>query len=275
MKGISVVVVTHNRPEDVKETVTSLLNQSFEPAEIILVDDTSDPPVNLNIDSEKLKIVRFDNEVGLSNARNCGISLARGEYVAFIDDDAIASKHWLEKIWEYTNKGFDILGGPIKPLYEAPPPDWWDDEILGSYAGIGNTYTKQIWGTNMVFRQEIFRKIGKFRPDLGRNKGKLLSHEERDLIEQATKRGHKISFVPGAQVFHKVKWRRMTLSYILQWAYYDGKSLRALYGYQPSKIFIPLLKAILSMIYPSTILQKKAIKIQKLSYIIRLFSQLI
>jgi GT2 family glycosyltransferase len=272
-KGISVVVVTYNRPEDAKETVISLLNQTFEPVEIILIDDASHPPLDLNIDNEKLKIVRFDSEIGLSNARNHGISLAKGEYIAFIDDDALASRDWLEKIGEFINQGFDILGGPVRPLYKAKPPDWWDEKILGSYAGIGET--KEIWGTNMVFRKEIFRKIGKFRSDLGRQKGKLLSHEERALIERATKRGYKISFVPEAKVFHKVGHHRMTLAYILRWEYHSGKSLRTLYGYQPLKTVISLQKAILSIIYPGTILQKKSIKIQKLCFIIRFFSQLV
>ncbi|MEM2338353.1 MAG: hypothetical protein QXP06_07160 [Candidatus Bathyarchaeia archaeon] len=58
--------------------------------------------------------------------------------MAFIDDDAIADKHWLEEIMKGINMGYDILGGLIKPIYEVPPPKWWDEKDFGCYVGVGN-----------------------------------------------------------------------------------------------------------------------------------------
>lgn len=71
-KGISVVIVTYNRPKDVMETINSLLNQSYEPLEIIVIDDGSDPPLNLKSTIKNLVLIRFDEEIGVSRARNYG-----------------------------------------------------------------------------------------------------------------------------------------------------------------------------------------------------------
>lgn len=232
---ISVVVVTYNRPKDVKETVKSLLSQSREPLEIILIDDASRPPLKLNLHSQNLKFKRFNKEVGLSNARNYGISIAKGEYIAFIDDDAIPEKCWIEEIQKGFDKGADILGGPVEPLYLAEPPNWWNEKLFGGYVAIGNKYTKQIWGTNMAIRKCIFKKVGDFKTTLGRQKGKLLSGEETEFLIRAQKAGCKVFYTPAAKVFHKVPPSRMTLKYIVRLVYYKGKGARVIKGYRPLK----------------------------------------
>lgn len=70
---VSVAIVNHNRPKDVKETIESLLSESVKPFEIIIIDDGFDPPLNLTVDFGNFKLVRFEEEVGLSSARNYGI----------------------------------------------------------------------------------------------------------------------------------------------------------------------------------------------------------
>lgn len=86
---ISVVIVTYNRPAEVKEAVRSLINQSVKPFEILVIDDGSDPCLTMNVDFPNFKLIRFDKERGLSNSRNFGINESKGDYVAFLDDDTI------------------------------------------------------------------------------------------------------------------------------------------------------------------------------------------
>ena len=179
---ISVVIVNYNRPHEVKGTVQSLLNQSIKPFEIIIIDDASKSPLSLKVDASKIKLVRFDKEVGLSTARNYGINIAKGEYVAFIDDDAIANVHWIEEIQKGINAGGEILGGPLTPFFKAKPPKWWNENDLGYFVGVGNSKSQQIWGANMVFSKVAFKKIGVFNPNIGRQKGKLLGFEDTKLI---------------------------------------------------------------------------------------------
>lgn len=271
-KGISVVIVTYNRPKDVKETVDSLINQSIKPLEIIVIDDGSNPPLNVKFDVKNLKLIRLDKEVGLSDARNYGTNIAKGEYVAFIDDDAIADKYWLEEIQKGIRIGADILGGPLKPIYEVQPPNWWNEKVLGSVVSVGNI--GEIWGANMIIKKEVFNRMGFFKSEIGKQKGKLLSCEETDLINRAKRRGYQILFIPKAIVFHKVKSERMTLKYILNSKYFLGKTMKILYGYKPLKTSSLILKGILEMAYPSIILSEKAVKIRKIASIVALFGEL-
>ena len=94
--------------------------------------------------------------------------LAKGEYVALIDDDAVADEHWLEELQKGIKMGGAVIGGPIKPLYEAIPPEWWNENDFGHYASIGNApnkykdFTTGIWSTNMVLRREILKKVEYF-----------------------------------------------------------------------------------------------------------------
>jgi GT2 family glycosyltransferase len=273
-KGISVVVVTYNRPKDVMDTVHSLVNQSFRPLEIVVIDDGSNPPLSVKFDIKNLKLTRFDEEVGACNARNYGIKVAKGDYVAFIDDDAIADKYWLEEIQKGIEVGADILGGLLNPIYETSPPKWWNEKDFGYYTGIGN-WGGWIWGANMVVRKEVFRKAGLFRSELGPQKGKHLGGEELDLINRAKSMGYRVLFMPKAIVYHKVKPHRMTLRHILRWEYYYGKSLKIINGYNPLKTTILLFLGLLSMANPKVILSEPSVRIKKIAWVIELFGQFI
>jgi glucosyl-dolichyl phosphate glucuronosyltransferase len=220
---ISVIIVNYNRPIEVKGAVQSLLSQSMEPFEIIIIDDASKSPLRMEVTDSKIKLIRFDRELGLSAARNYGISIAKGEYVAFIDDDAVASKQWIEEIQNGIMLGGEILGGPLRPLFKAEPPNWWSEKDLGYFVGVGNSEKREIWGANMVFKKEVFQKIGVFNPNIGRQKGKLLAFEDSNLISRG-KKSFRLLFLPKAKVFHLVRSQRLTLRYIIRWSYNHGKS---------------------------------------------------
>jgi glucosyl-dolichyl phosphate glucuronosyltransferase len=237
---ISVVIVNYNRPHEVKDAVQSLLNQSIEPFEIIIIDDASKSPLMMKVDNSKMKLIRFDKEVGLSAARNFGIRIAEGEYVAFIDDDAVATTNWIEEVQNGIKAGGEILGGPLKPIFRSKPPKWWNEKDLGYFVGVGNSEVKQIWGANMVFKKEVFRKIGVFNPNIGRQKGKLLAFEDANLISRG-KKFFRVMFLPNAEVFHLVGSQRLTLRYIIRWSFNHGKSLRIELG--SNKLLIVRLRA--------------------------------
>ena len=84
-KTISVVIPTYNRPKELRGVVDSLLKQTIKPHEIIIVDNNSNPPVNLKVDFPGFKVLRNDIEMGSSIGRNQGVKMATGEYMAFLD----------------------------------------------------------------------------------------------------------------------------------------------------------------------------------------------
>jgi glycosyltransferase involved in cell wall biosynthesis len=260
---ISVVIVTYNRPLLVRETVRNLLNQSIKPFEILVIDDGSNPPLTINVDFQNFKLIRFDKEQGLSNSRNFGIKTAKGEYIAFLDDDTRPSQHWLEAIQKGISTGGDVLGGPLRPLFMVEPPSWWKERDFGYMAGVGNIYGQRIWGANMIFKKDVFYRIGFFDSRLGRQKGKLLSCEEDKLIKKARLCCHYL-FVPEAEVLHVVQSKRLTLNYLIKWNYYEGKSNKILNGRRTIRTVYDILVTAKNMLNPFLMLNK-SLRIKQLT----------
>jgi glycosyltransferase involved in cell wall biosynthesis len=90
MPVVSVVIPTYNRPQFVRGAVRSVLAQTFLDFELIVIDNGSvDDTSNVirSFDDPRVRCVRIEINNGVSPARNRGIELARGEFIAFLDDD--------------------------------------------------------------------------------------------------------------------------------------------------------------------------------------------
>ena len=124
---ISVVIPTHNRARYLSLTIQSLLDQGLPRSdfEIIVVDNRSTDSTKQVIDGfgggDLVRYV-FEPALGASRARNTGWGHARGRYVAFLDDDVIASPAWLENIlgaFETLQPTPGCVGGRVDPIWEA------------------------------------------------------------------------------------------------------------------------------------------------------------
>ena len=97
----SLIVPAYNRPDEVKELLESLSNQSFKNFELVLVEDGSSIPCEeiASEYSDKVKIRYFFKEnAGPSHARNFGMEQALGEYFLFCDSDCILPETYFEKV---------------------------------------------------------------------------------------------------------------------------------------------------------------------------------
>lgn len=96
--GVSVIIPTHNRPALLQEALSSVLNQTIPPAEIIIIDDASDPPVSLpaSLHGVPLRLLRHEDARGGATAKNTGAQEAQGELIAFLDDDDLWAPTYLE-----------------------------------------------------------------------------------------------------------------------------------------------------------------------------------
>lgn len=99
---ISVVIATHNRQDLLPQAVDSILHQTYSNFEIIIVDDCSTDGTSRVIDGlvqidGRINAFRSEKNIGPGAARNMGISHARGEYIAIMDDDDISLPQRLEK----------------------------------------------------------------------------------------------------------------------------------------------------------------------------------
>jgi glycosyltransferase involved in cell wall biosynthesis len=87
---VSVIVPTYRRPELLKRAAASVLAQTFEDFEVIVVDDASDDATGRvveTLDDARVRYLRHDENRGLAAARNTGFRASRGAYIAFLDDD--------------------------------------------------------------------------------------------------------------------------------------------------------------------------------------------
>ncbi|HLV01085.1 MAG TPA: glycosyltransferase family 2 protein [Acidobacteriota bacterium] len=98
---VSVVVVNHNRAGLLKECLKSLLNQSVPPLEVIVVDNGSrDESCDLvrSFSNSRIRLVSLSENRGFAEACNIGIRTSQGEFVALLNNDAVADKDWLEQL---------------------------------------------------------------------------------------------------------------------------------------------------------------------------------
>lgn len=106
MTNISVIVTTYNRPKFLKETLDSILNQTYEDFELIVVDNNSNYDFFKLIDSfndARIKAYQNDNNGVIAVNRNFGIKKASGQYITFCDDDDLWLKNKLEEQLKFSN----------------------------------------------------------------------------------------------------------------------------------------------------------------------------
>mgnify|MGYP000316806821 CR=1 FL=1 len=120
--SLSVVIVTYNRCEKLKECLSSLLKQSLTEFEIIIVDDGSTDNTQETVLSFKDKRFCYHRKrhSGCGESRNIGLNLARGRIIAFTDDDCIPETEWAKKIIEshIRNPDATCIGGAVINPYD-------------------------------------------------------------------------------------------------------------------------------------------------------------
>lgn len=147
--SISVVIPTFNRASIINNTIDKILNQTQKPDEIIVVNDgsTDDTLSILKMYSENLNVITINNSGDLV-ARNTGLRAARGDLVAFCDDDDLWQDDFISsmsRFWEDYTKPMcafsdfkEIVNGrwADRSKFETAPPDYWSglEIVEGNYA---------------------------------------------------------------------------------------------------------------------------------------------
>lgn len=134
---LSVVICTHNRAPDLRAALDSLSQQLLEAHrfEILVVDNNSGDDTRAVVEGSPIHPrprYIFEGTLGLCNARNTGWNAARGDIVAYLDDDALAYPDWATEIlaaFERASPETGCVGGRICPLYHAPRPGWLGDDV--------------------------------------------------------------------------------------------------------------------------------------------------
>jgi len=237
---ISVVICTYRRPGMLRMAIESLLNQTLaaKEYEIIVIDNNSQDGTRdvvhnyIEAGSNKVCYV-LEEQQGLSHARNTGVRVARGNVIAFLDDDAVADAKWLASLLEVYDSVPDAwaVGGKVLPIWGSERPQWLRDSMLRSLSTVewGNErrllkWPERIIGTNCSFRTRVFSEVGLFATNLGRQAILLLGNEDTEIQQRIHELGKLIFYTPHAVVYHHVPRERMTKKYFYSRAYGTGRS---------------------------------------------------
>lgn len=206
---VSVIIATlGEREEYLRNCLISVLEQSYQNFELIVVNDGS-PPEKFEIlvkDLEakynsKILLLHHKKRRSLTVSRNTGINVAKGEICAFLDDDCTAGKDWLKNIIQpYKDPKIGGVTTKIflphrKVYYEGYGLTYFFCPLPNAYSQEGEVDT--ICGANMSFRTKIIKKIG-FDPNLG----KTSMSEDHDISLSVRDEGYKLYYVPKALVSH-------------------------------------------------------------------------
>lgn len=228
--SVSVIVCayTMGRWESLITALRSVQEQTLSADEIILVVDHNNELLARAFAELGLDVTVMENrgQAGLSDARNTGLAAASGEIVAFLDDDAVAERDWLEQLIEpYADENVLAVGGRIDPMWEGTPPAWMPEEfywVLGcTYRGMpeNTSPVRNVIGANMSFRRQLLNACGGFPTALGRTADDPLGDEETEacIRVRQLRPGGVVLFEPKARVRHLVPASRG------QWDYFSAR----------------------------------------------------
>lgn len=226
----TVVIATRERAEKLAHALDSMLAQDHPDFEIVVVDNA--PVTHTTRDLVERKYgerVRYVTEPvpGLAVAHNKGVEAARGEVIAFTDDDVVADPRWLTELTApfAADPGLGCATGLILPARLRTPAQ----VLLESHGGFAKGFTARTYdpkdppadeplfpftagrfgsGANMAFRTEALRAVGGFDPATGAG---TLARGGDDLygFVRVLAEGHRLHYTPRALVWHhhRETWR--------------------------------------------------------------------
>jgi len=231
---LTVILCTYNRATLLDGAVTSVLGQTYAATpsfELVVVDNNSTDATRavvarLAAQDPRLRYV-FEPRQGLSHARNAGILHARGDLIAFIDDDLRADPDWVAAIVRAFDEhpDIDVVGGRVLPRWPSPPPTWltqdhWAPLALADHGDRPFVVTAErpicLIGAGAC-RRTVFDAVGTFVTDFQRVKDSVGSLEDHDFIVRVLGTGRRGLYAPGIVVRAAVQPDRLEPAYHRRW----------------------------------------------------------
>jgi Glycosyl transferase family 2 len=237
VQTVSVVVAAYadERWDQICDAIDSVRLQTRPALETILVVDHN-PALLARARTEFGDCTVIPNTAarGASGARNTGAASCHGEIIAFLDDDARSSSHWLAALLRhFTREDIVGVGGRIDPLWSVSRPRWFPGEFgwaVGfSYRGMPEQTqpVRNVWAGNMAIRYSVFEAIGGFREDFGKV-GDVARPEDTDLCLRAAGGRGIWLYEPTGNVGHWVPRQRTTFRYFTRRCFHEGLGKAAL-----------------------------------------------
>lgn len=220
--SISIVICTYNRDRFIRAALESLIKQDLDKAEyeVLVIDnrstDQTAPMVQEVIAQNPDTVIRyfFEENKGLSHARNRGFQEARSGILTYIDDDAEATPEFARTLLQFFERHPEAAGagGKVLPKYpDGGEPAWMSHYLYGFVAGQDHgdelkKYDRKMKypaGCNMSYRKPVLERAGGFNTDLQfRSDDKAINFRVRQFSQE-------IWYVPSAVVFHNIDAERL------------------------------------------------------------------
>lgn len=206
---VSVVIPTHNRAPILRECLDSVLAQSFESYEVIVVNDASTDATRQILKryrqthGGRIQVVRGSyGAPGLT--RNAGAARASGNYLLFTDDDCRVPKHWIETMLETLHRrGADALSGGFEAYRLQTPAERYQHYRMRALFGDTPKWVRAAPVINFLVPARTFQETGGFPSHPWE------SLEDWALCFRLNEAGYQIFYDPAVKVTHRYKptWR--------------------------------------------------------------------
>lgn len=172
---ISIIIPCYNGEKFIREAIESVFNQSYENWELIIVDDgsidKSKDIVRQYIRDKRVKLVENECNKGIPKTKNRGLLIAKGEYVAFLDQDDIWMRHKLEsqlRLFEQDDEVGLVCTGMIFTDENMKSRDIFNGfDDVDQQKLLKNLYLSPINSSSlMMVKQECFSRAGTFDEDI-------------------------------------------------------------------------------------------------------------
>jgi len=242
---LSIVICSYNRASYISEALDSLYNQStgLNSFEAIIVDNNSTDntadvftqwrAINPNGSFSYLT----EGQQGASFARNTGAAYAKGQWLCFMDDDAVATPDYVKNIIRHIETKPEAVGfgGRIIPKYIPAEPKWMShyvSSLVGNFDYAPNACAfapgKYPLESNMIVKKDIYKQIGGFNTSLPGVVGTLrIGGEGKELFYKILSLGHTIYYDPSICVHHVVEVKKLTPEYMYRVASGIGRGEKA------------------------------------------------
>ena len=157
---VSFYVPAYNAENTIHKCINSILAQSIQPIEIIVINDCSvDNTLNILLEyNKKIKIINNKKNLGLAKSRNLAIKNSLGDYIASVDADVVCSKHWLKILLkDILKKKLDLIGGKLIELNIETLVNKWRESNMKQNWGNRNILNPDfIAGCNTLLKKKIW-----------------------------------------------------------------------------------------------------------------------
>ncbi|WP_461790945.1 glycosyltransferase family 2 protein [Pedobacter sp.] len=232
----SIIIPLYNRPQEIKELLSTLCKQTYMQFEVLVIEDGSVNDAKDIVESfnNKLDIKYFFKEnSGQGFSRNFGFERAKGDYFIIYDSDILVPSNYLEIVKNYLYEHqLDAFGGPDaahesftpiqKAISYAMTSPFTTGGIRGNKKHIGKFHPRSF---NMGVSREVYEKVGGF----------ILTRlgEDIEYSIRIHENGFKIGLIPDAKVYHK---RRTSFKQFYKQLHFFGRARINIYKHFPAEL---------------------------------------